>query len=554
MSAHPDLAPPADLATALLGLGLVDEEVLGQARQLQPAGGPDGLGKALVDMGVLAEDQLFQAYAQLTGLPLWDGDGDVDLTGSALAREFLAYNHVLPVMRGGRRWLVFDEPMDGGLVDLLRRVEPECTLALYPPGELRHLLDEHVGGDADELDAREGASGGRGIDIEQLKDLAQEAPIIRQVNDLIGQAIRMGASDIHLEPFRKHVDLRYRVDGVLLSRSSPNLEDYPAIASRVKLLASLDIAERRQSQDGRIRTKSGGRDVDIRVSVIPTIFGEDLVLRLLDQSRQVLDLDQCGLSPQLLVDLRESMKSPHGIILVTGPTGSGKTTTMYSALQEIKDGKRKIITVEDPVEYEIPGIVQIAVNDAVGLGFANSLRAILRHDPDIIFVGEIRDRETADIAVQAALTGHLVLATLHTNSAVGAITRLLDMGVQDFLLSSSLVAVSAQRLVRRLCAECKRPEALDPALAVRFKLPPDAPIYEPVGCARCAQIGYRGRVPLFEFKQVNAQVRSTIVHAPSVDTLEAAAATTHPATLLDDGIAKARAGLTSLEEVLRVVH
>jgi general secretion pathway protein E len=540
--------PPAVLLEqALLALGLVPEEVLGQARTLSREN-RESLGKVLVDMGVLSEDQLFHAYAQCTTLPLWDGEGEVVIADSELQRDFLAYNRILPVDRGGERWLVFDEALDDGLIDLLRRLAPEATLALYPSGALHYLLDQHLGGDLREAP---GGTGGEVLDIEHLRDLALEAPIIRQVNDIIGQAVRMGASDIHLEPFRHRIELRYRVDGVLQNWPAPRLEDYPAIVSRLKLLAGLDIAERRQSQDGRIRTKSSGRDVDIRVSVIPTLCGEDVVLRLLDQERQILSLAQCGISETLLQSFQSCLENTHGILLVTGPTGSGKTTTLYSALRHITDGQRKIITVEDPVEYEIPGIVQIPVNEAVGLGFANALRAILRHDPDVIFIGEIRDRETADIAIQASLTGHLVLATLHTNSAMGAISRLLDMGIPDFLLASSLLAVSAQRLVRRLCPDCKVPKPLDPALAERYRLPLEMPLFEPAGCLRCAHIGYRGRLPLFEFRQVDAPVREVILHHPSLDALEAAA---KGSGLLEDGIYKVRLGWTSLEEVLRVVR
>jgi general secretion pathway protein E len=448
--------------------------------------------------------------------------------------------------------MIFDDFRDDGLRDLLARLAPNATLALYPSGELSYRLDQHLGAveESDNTQVRPSDA----VDIEHLKDLALEAPIIRQVNDIIHLAVRAGASDIHVEPFRNRIELRIRVDGVLLKRPAPRVEEHPAVVSRIKLLAGLDIAERRQSQDGRMRTKSGGRDVDIRVSVVPTLFGEDVVLRLLDQQRQILDLEQTGITPALLAPFRECLHQPQGILLVTGPTGSGKTTTLYSALRHITDGQRKVISVEDPVEYEVPGVNQIPVNEAAGLGFSNALRAILRHDPDVILIGEIRDRETADIAIQASLTGHLVFATLHTNSAIGAVTRLLDMGIPGFLIASSLLAVSAQRLVRRLCPACKQAKAADPTLVERYDLGPEAKLFEPVGCSKCAHIGYRGRLPLFEFKQVGHALRETILRDPSVNALEAAAASTHPGTLLDDGICKVRAGETSLEEVLRVVH
>jgi general secretion pathway protein E len=544
------------LGKVLLSLGLVDETTLTQAAQLVRSSGGTlqgaDLGQALLSMGVLSEEILFQAYSQLTGLPLWDGQGEVGAFESELDSQFLVYNRVLPVSHPDGPWLVIDDPLDDGLVDLLGRLASQATIGLHPPGEISDLLERHFS-TPEANDSDSNSSQRSGIDIEHLKDLALEAPIIRQVNDLIGQAVRMGASDIHLEPSRSRVEVRFRVDGVLLARPSLDTDEYPAITSRVKILANLDIAERRQPQDGRIRTRSAGREVDIRVSVIPSLHGEDIVLRLLDQQRQVLGLNDCGISEPLVDKLRTSLSSAHGIVLVTGPTGSGKTTTLYSALTELENGSRKIVTIEDPVEYEMSGVVQIPVNNSVDMGFANILRAILRHDPDIIFVGEIRDRETAEIAIQAALTGHLVLATLHTNTAIGAVSRLIEMGIPDFLLSTSLLAVSAQRLVRRLCPECKTHTLASPALRERYGFPDGMLMYEPLGCSKCAQIGYRGRIPLFEYKAVDSQVRAEILSNPSIDALEAAAAQSNPQNLLDDGIAKVSAGQTSLEEVLRVV-
>ena len=545
-------APPGrrgSLESALVKLHLVDERVLAHAGSLSPQ---SDLGSTLVSMGVISEEQLCQAQSELSGLPVWDGEG-TDAVDDRFDPEFLASNHVLPVETEGHRWLVIEDAEDDGLHDMLRQLAPEAQLALFPHSDLAHRLQQHPQvAEAGEAEASDDLSTGVELGADQLKDLALEAPTIRLVNDIINSAVRMNASDIHLEPYRRHVELRYRIDGALASRPAPTIDEYPAVVSRIKILADLDIAERRLPQDGRIRTKSAGRDIDIRVSTMPAPFGEDIVLRLLDQKRQVLSLKDTGLSDQILERFRASLGHHNGIILVTGPTGSGKTTTLYSALDHIIDGQRKIITVEDPVEFEIAGITQTPVNESIGMSFAKALRSILRHDPDIIFIGEIRDRETADIAIQAALTGHLVLSTLHTNNAVGAITRFLDMGVPDYLLASSMLAVTAQRLVRRLCPDCRQPAPVPAHFAERFALPAGQTVFEAAGCSKCAQTGFRGRIPIAEFKAVNPQMRTAIVQHPGIDELEAAAAHTDPEDLLDDGIRKVLAGVTTFEEVIRI--
>jgi general secretion pathway protein E len=535
------------LETCLLNQGVIDAKTLQRATQLNSDAPPE---KILLDMGIISEEQLLHAFSEISNLPIWDGEGE-PTQPPPLPEEFLIYNSILAITKNDQQWLIIDTPLDDGLIDLLQRALPETQIALYPASELQQLIDKHYQLEVNQDNTDDGTLDNAFNDIERLKDLALEAPIIRLVNDMLSQAVKLGASDIHLEPSRNRIELRYRIDGVLVSRTSPNPDEYPAIVSRIKILANLDIAERRLPQDGRIRTKSNGRDIDIRVSTIPTPHGEDVVIRILDQKKQVLSLDNSGLSSKITQLFIQQLKRSHGIILITGPTGSGKTTTLYSALQDIIDGETKIITVEDPVEYEIPGITQIPVNESIGMDFVSALRSILRHDPDVIFIGEIRDRATAEIAIQSSLTGHLVLSTLHTNSAVGAINRFLDMGIPDYLLASSLNAVSAQRLVRKLCPACKQATHIDPLLAQRYQIPEGQTIYQATGCKKCANTGYKGRIPIAEFKIVDSHLRHAILENPSLDNLIQASAINDPSNLVSDGMEKVINGLTSIDEIMR---
>jgi general secretion pathway protein E len=543
--------PLTALEERLTGRGLASAETLARVWEMQQRTG-QRLSRILLDLGILSQEQLFDIYSDHTGLPRWDGQGEVD-TGeeTAFPHEFLVYNHVLPIRQEDRTILVIDDPEDDGLINLLKRRAAHLPIEICPGDKVTFLLEGSF--EVDNEHGKEGGGASPTLDIQQLKDLALEAPIIRLVSDLISSGVMMGASDIHLEPYKNRIELRYRVDGVLHNRQAMSLDDYPAVISRIKILADLDIAERRAAQDGRIRLRTQGRDVDIRVSTIPTPFGEDVVLRILDQKRQSLSLPDSGLSDHVVQMFRRNLSKSYGMILITGPTGSGKTTTLYSGIKEIVDGKKKIITVEDPVEYELPGISQIQVNEAAGIGFANALRSILRHDPDVIFIGEIRDRETAELAVQAALTGHLVLSSVHTNDAVGAVGRFLDMGVADYLLASCLIAVSAQRLVRTLCPHCRTTTLLDDELCNRFGTPVGTQVYTAIGCAKCTRTGYLGRQPIAEFLEVDGGFRHTILHDPNPDALTKAARQASAfKSLLEDGIEKAVAGLTSIEEVLRV--
>ncbi len=398
-------------------------------------------------------------------------------------------------------------------------------------------------------------------DPEQLKDMASEAPVIRLVNHLISKAYKMGASDIHIEPRRQYVRVRFRIDGVLHDQETIANRLKAAIISRVKLMAKMDIAEMRLPQDGRIRFKLGKNEIDIRVSSIPTAFGECLVLRLLHQENIYLDLDRLGFSKEILAKFQTLISLPYGMLLVSGPTGSGKTTTLYAALNTINSPDKKIVTVEDPVEYQLEGINQVQVVPKIGLTFANCLRSFLRHDPDIILVGEIRDVETAEIAVQAALTGHMVFSTIHTNDAAGAITRLEDMGIERFMIVSSVVAVLAQRLVRMVCRHCSEEvvvsEEKRSMLAKELEVPPEyiMPSYiRGKGCEECGETGYRGRIGIFELLPLSEEIQRTVLRGAGRTEIHKEALGQGMVSLKIDGLNKVRQGITTYEEVIRVAR
>jgi general secretion pathway protein E len=391
-------------------------------------------------------------------------------------------------------------------------------------------------------------------DVDHLKDLASEAPVIRLVNLLISRAIELRASDIHLEPFEKDFRVRYRIDGILYDFESPPKRLQSAITSRVKIMSKLNIAERRLPQDGRMKMRVGDKEIDFRVATIPTLFGESVVLRILDRSGIFFSLEHLGFPPDTLGEFEGMIRKPYGIILVTGPTGSGKTTTLYGALEKINSPEKKIITIEDPIEYQLHGVNQIQVKPQIGLTFANGLRSIVRQDPDIIMVGEIRDAETAEIAIQAALTGHLVFSTLHTNDAPGAITRLLEMGVEDYLLASSLLGVLAQRLVRVICPACKERYLPEEQVLAEIGLTGDRgkPFFRGRGCEACAQTGYRGRVGIFEWLPMGEEVRKITLQRADAGAIRERAVALGMRTLREDGWQKVRQGHTTIEEVVRV--
>ena len=392
--------------------------------------------------------------------------------------------------------------------------------------------------------------------IDQTLETAEEAPVIRMVNMMLVEALRTGASDIHFEAMERHSRLRYRIDGALIERPSPPRALHNAIVSRIKIMSDLDIAERRNPQDGRFKVKALKKEVDIRVSILPTIHGEKVVMRTLDKSNLAPSLSSLGLDDFAYQAMKHAIEQPHGIILVTGPTGSGKTTTLYSCLQDLNTPDVNIVTAEDPVEYQIEGINQVHVNQQTGLSFASVLRSVLRQDPDIVLVGEIRDGETADIAVKAALTGHLVLSTLHTNDAAGVIPRLIDMGVPPFLIASSLILAQAQRLYRKLCPLCKKPAEVDPEVLAANQIDPalfaGATLYEAGGCPKCNNIGYKGRGAFMEVLQVSEAIRGATVKGSPADIIRSIAIQEGMATLKDVGLMKVRDGVTSLRAALEV--
>jgi general secretion pathway protein E len=394
-------------------------------------------------------------------------------------------------------------------------------------------------------------------DLEHLKDLASEAPVIKMVNLIMQRAIETRASDIHIEPFEQSLKVRLRIDGVLQDIGAPPVKSTAAVISRIKIMAKLNIAERRLPQDGRIKVQMLGKELDLRVSTIPTMYGESVVIRLLDKENTVLDFASLGFSGSQAEQFINVLTEPHGIILITGPTGSGKSTTLYAALKQLNTSERKIITVEDPVEYQLEGINQIQAKPQIGLTFASALRSIVRQDPDVIMIGEMRDLETARIAVQSALTGHLVLSTLHTNDAAGGITRLLDMGVEEYLLTSTVNGILAQRLVRKLCPECK--EAFVPSTELveemklrRFAQTGDIVLYKPAGCPACGGLGYRGRMAIIEFLPMTDPLRKLIMAHEDAGVIQKLAMAEGMTTMYEDGLLKVIQGSTTLEEVLRV--
>jgi general secretion pathway protein E len=467
---------------------------------------------------------------------------------------------------GGELTVITHDPLDFYTLDAIRmatglKARPligmgteilEALQQLYGVGEttMEKIIEDIDNIPEYQADAEE--------DIDHLRDLASEAPVIRLVNLIITKAIDLKASDIHFEPYESQFRIRYRVDGVLHDAEAPPKRLQSAIISRVKIMAKMNIAERRLPQDGRIMVKVKGKEIDFRVSTVPTIHGESVVLRILDKTSIVLDIEKLGFPHDILTDFDQCIQNPHGILLVTGPTGSGKTTTLYCALEKINSPDKKIVTVEDPVEYQLRGVNQIQVKPAIGLTFANALRSIVRQDPDVILIGEIRDAETAEIAIHSALTGHLVFSTLHTNDAASAITRLIDMGIEDYLLTSTLVGILAQRLVRVTCPFCQEEFAYDDSLLKQMGVPPEEAsrmkMVKPKGCAECGFTGYRGRTGIFEFLKVTDEIRALILQRKDSQMLKELARQRGMRTLRQDGWLRVKEGITTVQELLRVTQ
>ncbi len=544
--------------------GLISEDDLKNALALQQER-RDKLGRILVDLGYVAERDVLNVVSEQLKVPIFNGEYPaVPVESAGLPFRFLRAFNAIPVhVEDKVLSLVMADALDVETQNAARlRSGLQLQIFMAPESDIQQQLERLYGDEENSseklIETLGDAFGGDDENIEHLRDLASEVPVIRLVNLMISRAVESHASDIHLEPFERDLRLRYRVDGVLHNMDSPPNPLRAAIISRIKLMAKLNIAERRLPQDGRIKLKVLGKEIDLRVSTLPTMYGESVVMRILDRSNSsLIDLRRLGFPDDLYEKVCQMTSKPHGIFLVTGPTGSGKSTTLYSALKRINIPDRKIITIEDPIEYQMDGINQIHVNPQIGLTFAAGLRHIVRQDPDVIMVGEIRDLETADIAIRSALTGHLVFSTLHTNDAPSAVTRLVDMGVEDYLLASSLIGILAQRLVRVNCKECKKPEKVPAAVLRQASFDADGETVElqkGQGCPHCDYTGYESRIGIFELLDIDDAMRRLIVTTADSTVLKAEAVRSGMRTLKEDGWNKVLAGITRPDEVLRVTQ
>jgi len=555
-----------NIGLKLLEARLITPEALQKAQQQVKAGGGN-LTAALIKVGALVETDLAKFLGDLYGVPSIDlsnftpDPAVVKLIPSDVANKF----QVVPVAKSGRKLQVaMANPSNIFAIDDIKFITGcEVQPMVAPEAAIKKAIDkayDHsasfetvMKGMEDEIEVIE-EQADEGPDPSILGE-AEQAPVVKLVNSLISDAVRKGASDIHIEPYEKALRVRFRIDGTLYEMMSPPFRMKPAIISRLKIMAELDIAERRVPQDGRIKIRIVGRTIDLRVSSLPTIFGEKIVMRILDKGNLNIDLNKLGFQDQALNDFTRAIAMPYGMVLVTGPTGSGKTTTLYSALSKINTPEVNIMTAEDPVEYNLDGINQVLVNDDVGLSFAAALRSFLRQDPNIIMVGEIRDIDTGSIAVKAALTGHLVLSTLHTNDAPSTVNRMVDMGIEPFLVASSTNLIMAQRLLRKICASCKTDMRLHPEVLRELGISDDeaknATFKEGKGCVDCNNTGYKGRVGVYEVMTVGAKIRDLILDRASVSAMKKQAMADGMLTLRADGLVKLKNGTTSAEEVLK---
>jgi general secretion pathway protein E len=557
------------LGSVLEEKGRINPEVLEEALEAQAEKG-ERLGQILVQQKKISEAELLEALAIQFDLEIIDRITDEQLRFDLVEQlpiQYLKNSLIFPFRtEDGILRVAVNDPLNLEILDDLRILygKEEVLPVLVPSREIISAINRTYGQANDtaeqiiqDLDQEEGES--LFADLEQGADLldeTSEAPIIKLVNQIFSQAVKSGASDIHIEPYQQNIQVRLRLDGVLHNILSPPRRLHAAIVSRIKVMARLNIAEKRLPQDGRTEVKIGERQVDVRVSCIPTAFGERVVLRLLEKTGKLLSLTEIGFSQEALAEMMRLIQIPYGIILVTGPTGSGKTTTLYAALNHINSPDKNILTIEDPIEYQLDGIGQMQVNPKINLSFAGGLRSMVRQDPDVILVGEIRDLETAEIAIQAALTGHLVFSTLHTNDAASAITRLIDMGIEPFLVSSSVQAIIAQRLVRLLCSRCKESYEPDEGQLAEIGLRKDATlsIFRTVGCPHCLETGYRGRIGIFEFLGMTEAIKTLVLKTSDANQIRQVAVEQKMLTLRDDGIRKVLEGRTTVSEVLRVTQ
>jgi len=558
--------PRVSLGDLLVEAGLITPAQW--ARAEAEGHGAGGAAKALLAQGAVSEDALLRALARGLGLEvvsLAEGPRGPAITNT-LSVRFLQEHRIFPLrLEDGILTVAMSDPTDAEAIEGLRvALGLEIRVCLAREAEILAAIERAYRDAAtsmeriiDEIspEEAEGVLAGSDEDVAHLREVAQEAPVVRLVNLIITRAVEIGASDIHIEPFEGQLRIRYRLDGVLHETEAPPMRLQAAITSRVKIMAKMNIAERRLPQDGRIMLKVLNRAIDLRVSTIPTIYGESVVMRILDRQSLLLTLDRLGFPERERQQFERLIQRPYGIILVTGPTGSGKTTTLYAALDKINFPDRKIITIEDPVEYQMSGVNQIQVKPRIGLTFANGLRHIVRQDPDVILVGEIRDAETADIAIHAALTGHLVFSTLHTNDAAGAVTRLQDMGIESYLIASTVLGILAQRLVRLVCRECREPYPVEGEIRRELAaLGPEVRAYRGRGCEACNYTGYRGRTGIYEFLVVDDELQRLALQKTSAQVIKQAAMAKGMRTLREDGWDKVLRGLTTVAEVLRVTQ
>ena len=562
-SAQPTGDGRDSIGVVLTAAGKLKRENIDHALRLQ-AEQPDWerIGAILVKLGFVSERDIVEGLAEQFSIKLVERDEFPDqlLYGKNISPRFLQMNNALVFDEDDDRMsLVMADPQDEYVLKALRLFSGKNVLPhIGIPSEIEAGLTQLFENGSEVGPTTDGELGDRFMDdVEQLKELAGEAPVIKLVNQLIHNAAEAGASDIHIEPFEDQLKVRYRIDGLLREVEAPPTQSAAAVISRVKIMANMNIAERRLAQDGRFKQRVRGKEFDFRISTVPTMYGESVVLRLLKRDEVELDFEPLGFSPEQAESMRGILAQPHGILLVTGPTGSGKSTTLYAALRHLNEPERMIITVEDPVEYNIRGVNQMQVKPQIGLTFANALRSIVRQDPDVIMIGEMRDSETAQIAVQSALTGHLVLSTLHTNDASGSIIRLLDMGIPDYLLTSAVNAIQAQRLVRNLCPDCREPyqpidEIINRWQLQRFGDPASITLFNAIGCSSCGGTGYIGRSAILEILLITETIKQLVLEHSDTSKIATAAIEQGMVPMRDDGLQKVVAGQTTLEEVLRV--
>ena len=551
-----------DIADYLQRSAKLRDSDLSKIKRMQEESPDVSFVSMLNRLGVVSDKDIADALSNLLALPIVQRDeypSEAILNGS-ISFRFLKESTSIPLdQQEDKIVLAMADPLDQNVVDAVRIATGKpVEIRIGTLSDIDDAISQISGLDSSKMDQIVDEVSVEEIsddELDQLKDLASEAPVIRLVNLIIQRAAEQGASDIHIEPFEGDLKVRYRIDGVLQEVESPPRQFAAAVISRIKIMAKLNIAERRLPQDGRIRIKIQGQDFDMRISTVPTMHGESVVMRLLNQEAVVLDFKALGFQQVDHEKFINALRQPHGMILLTGPTGSGKTTTLYTALSLLNEPKRKIITVEDPVEYQLEGINQIQAKASIGLTFANALRSIVRQDPDVIMVGEMRDLETAEICVQSALTGHLVLSTLHTNDSASSVTRLMEMGVEDYLLTSTLNAVVAQRLVRVLCDDCKTKAEMPAKIKDELdSVENDGFMYVASGCEACHYTGYSGRLCILELLVITDEIRKLILDHADATTLENAALQQGMRTMYQDGLRKVSQGITSLEEILRVTQ